>query len=335
MRRGGAALLLAGAGLAGCERLPEVDPSAFACVDDQPLEDGRFPCGASHWCVEGACAPRLGCGVVSTERGPAACNDPGADPETDPIRRCEPVLTPEVAAVRCERGIATSTTARPEDPVACDCPDGLHCVAWIGLPDPDDPEEGFLPSLDLRLLPSGGPRLPREVEAGRLCVRACSAEGNCPAAHTCRPALVERGRPPGSRDTVAVCYPDIVPSTSTTSPAPQPLPRACLRDADCDDATCRYDVVRVPDHPAVALGEVWDHGAVAAACGPGVDPDPGQTCTVGRECASGICIRSRCRVPCDPASPAVPCRRRRCVAEAVARRTTDRTVRDRVFVCER
>lgn len=328
---GAATALCAAAVLSGaCDlTLPQVAPERFACEDDVSLDNDRLPCGPEYWCVENACTPRLGC----IEGDLLGC-----DPE---LRRCEPVVTDLVSAVRCEGGVHTETSTRPMAPDRCDCPDGLHCVAY--LEGPDVAGDDYAP--DLRFLPEGGAAPGQEVLERRLCVRACSEEDNCPGNHTCRPALVEgpalietRGV---ERNTIAVCYPNVLAETSSTSTVTQPIQGVCQQAADCADMeVCRYAVDRVQDHPVAPIGASWDESfALVARCASrsGVQlREVGFVCTAGNECQTGICVGMRCRAPCDPLRPEEGCDRRNCREEEVLRRTmTGAVVVDRLFACER
>lgn len=325
------------------QALPEVEPSRFACENDAPLEGGLFPCGASHWCAEdltrpgsvlGTCAPRLGC--VEPELG-----FPGCDPDR---RRCEPVVTPYLAAVRCEGGRHTSTSTRPADPSACACPDGLHCVAYLeGGVEGGAAGDPFQP--DLRFLPSGGAAPGPERPERRLCVRACSEEDNCPPGHTCRPARVEG---PGlaterglDRNTIAVCYPDLIPETSTTSQVAQPRRGLCRDALDCPAMeSCGYELEPVLDHPVAPIGSAWgERLAFVARCAVRSGRvGAGLGCTSGQECDSGVCLRRDCVRPCDPAAPERACGQRVCietrVMRSIARGDAVIDVVDWVSVCE-
>lgn len=323
----------------GCDAaLPEVETARFACVDDAPLDDEVLPCGPEGWCVAGGCAPRLGC--VEPDRT-VGCTPPPSSGMSGPTpTRCEPVIAEGLAAVRCEPGLwtATQTSTRPANFEACDCPDGLHCVAFVGDAAARDP---YAP--DLRFLPDGGPLLSGESPERRTCVRACSEEDNCSAAHTCRPAAVERASSGQDRrrDTIAVCFPDLIAETSSTSSVAQPIADACRRTADCGTGeACQYRVDDVPDHPIEPIGAQTWSGRVAMVphCVERVDSqqrEANRPCTSGTDCLSGVCGgNARCRAPCDPADPAVPCERRNCVEEQVERTTGSGVIVDRVFVCD-
>ncbi|MEL6184909.1 MAG: hypothetical protein AAFU79_09820 [Myxococcota bacterium] len=324
--------------LAGCDAsLPVVETSRFACVDDEPFDDNILPCGPEGWCVEGGCAPRLGCTEAGRSEG---CTPPSAGGSGTSPTRCEPVFGSGFTAVRCEPGLwtPTQTSTRPADFAACSCPDGLHCVAFVG---DGVSADGYAP--DLRVLLGGGPALPGEVPERRTCVRACSVEDNCPAQHSCRPAAVERM--PASedrrRDTIAVCYPDLIAETSSTSSVAQPISDACRSTAECDRGqACQYRVDDVLDHPEEPIGsQTWGvRKALVPHCVERLDSqqrEANRPCTSGTDCLSGVCgATARCRAPCDPENPAVPCERRSCVEETVERTTGTEVIVDRVFVCE-
>lgn len=307
---------------AACDAtLPDVAPARFACTDDLPLSGGELPCGADARCAEGLCRPRLGCDEVDGFEG---CRRE--------VRRCEPVVTEALAAVRCEGGIHTQTSTRPTSFETCDCPDGLHCVAFV-----DSATVGAADRpLDLRFLPSGGAALPGETPERRLCVRACSVEENCSANHTCRPAALERSGGGGDprRDNLAVCYPDILPETSTVTPTIQVVTGACQQAEDCPGAeTCEYRVVVVPPHPRAPSEDWRGRRALVARCI--LDNRLGQpSCTDGNNCRSGICVDGRCRAPCDPRAPQVACGNNNCVEREAERGTPTGPVVDRVRICD-
>jgi hypothetical protein len=322
--------------------LPAVDPGLLACTDDRPLASGEDPCPETHWCSEAACRPRLECETPGLGR--PGCQD---DPTRPSPTRCEAVFGARTAAVRCESGTHTATSARPADPDRCACPDGTRCVAFARSSPGDFP---------LFVLPEGG-ALPTgvlgitgEVEDRRLCARACSSEANCPPDHTCRPAAVLGGdllAAVSGRHTIAVCYPNRLTSTSTTAPIVQPDPNGCLQPADCpvvglDRPVCQYEVRLVADHPLVPAGPAWtERRALVARCISGGDSgllNPGLGCELERAslCESGLCLDGRCAALCDPARPEVACERRRCIAREATRVLPDgRRIVDRVHVCER
>lgn len=309
MRRsmmGGAALLW----LAACTaELPAVDYTKLACVDDAPLsEGGPLPCPASHHCVDGLCAPRLGCNRGTTE---------GCERE---VTRCALSTNAHLSSVACESGLYVLTSTKAPDPVDCACPtaspgddEPLLCVAMAGRP-----VDGAYP---LFVLPEGGPLpsdalgVPAEVPDWRWCVVPCSSEESCPTDHTCRPAaVVTEGLAEAQGDgrhTVGVCYPNrLHTATSTVEAGPEePDPRLCISGPDCADSdegrACQYQVEPVPDHPFFPAGEAWDRRAFLGRCVPSIGLTPvGRGCTAGSDatCITGICEDNRCGRICDPAS---------------------------------
>ncbi len=229
--------------------------------------------------------------------------------------------------MRCEGGAATETSTRPADGLTCACPDGLHCVAYLDRADP---------APDLRYLPEGGPAPGPEIADRRMCVRACSEEGNCSADHTCRPAAVTRAD--GRLDAIAVCYPNVLTETSTTTRVVQPIPGVCRQDRDCGPGSvCQVQLDVVPDHPVAPFGAAWGRRlAMVSRCASRTGlqlRDPPSACTLGSECSTGVCAGGRCRVPCDPAD-VTSCGRRICRGEVVERLADGRRVGDRVHICE-
>lgn len=318
--------------VAGCDAaLPEVDPTRFACVDDREIGDGKLPCPEAQFCFEQQCTDRWSCDDRTD-------GNPGCRPDTT---RCEPIFNARTSAARCLSGVHTSTTVIPDPVESCDCPDGLHCVAFAAGYD-----DGAYP---LFMLPEGGPLPAAELGlAGerverRRCVRACSSEINCPADHTCRPAVVvseavRLGVEP-LRNTIGACYPNTLVDTSTTTPPEQPDPDACRQTADCEEPNrgCRARLSAVRDHPdprfpaGAALG---GNDALLTRCETAVS---GQSaCAVGEEvnCASGVCFDGRCSVLCDPQDPITACQNNTCRPTRVTRTRPDGTVAtDDVFIC--
>lgn len=299
--------LVVGVALGGgaCTDVPAVAPEAFACVDDQPLADGTWPCPATHACVGGQCTPRLGC-RGATEPG---C-DPGAtycgllDRETPSVLACVPGALPPVP---------TSTTAGP----GCACAPGFVCAlvadvngapaAFVSAP--------YAASATVAL-PVGARGIGAERRAFRRCVRPCSGEADCPAGHTCHPAArltdaVRAGTDAG-RDTVGVCLIDLEVSTASAARALDPA--ICGYDGDCNEALgrpgrfCEARVEAIADHPASPLGAAWvDRRAVRSRCAPeSARIDSGRGCIRDGDCKSGLCVASRCARICDPRAP-MPC----------------------------
>lgn len=331
-------------GLAACDaQLPDISPEQFACFDDRPSGDGTLPCLASDFCFEAQCTRRWDC----NDRSDGA---PGCRPDTT---RCELVLgtvDPDeqaigsyTAAVRCMSGVHTSTTTIPQDRVRCECPDGLVCVAYGGAPgEADYPlfvllEGGALPTDQLGI--SG------ETVSLRRCVRACSGEVDCPADHSCRPAAVVNARlqPEGDsgRQTVGVCYPNVVVDTSTTTRPPAPDPAMCRQNADCAAGqVCRAGLFTLDDHPVFPAGDargpttdvVWATRCAQDAAGLGM---VGSGCTTSPGCGSGVCLNGRCQRLCDPLDAITACRLAPCRATRVERTLPDgeSTVSDQVFLC--
>lgn len=329
MRKARCLLLTSGlaVGFAACDGLPDVQPPNFACVDDQPLDDGSLPCGPGHHCVDGACVSRLDC--QDPEASLPGCKRVVVSGVVRQVERCEPIRTELLSALQCvggtfetTEGVVTST--RPANFQACDCEAGYQCVTWL---------EG--PGLDLRWLPEGGdPPGPERMEA-RYCAAACSQEANCGPNQTCRPTATA-GTDGEARDTIAFCYPDFIVPTSSTSTVVQPIEGTCRHAADCGVGQgCRFNVEATADHPTHPIGaDFW--GGRAALIGRCADTQPGPiACERGEECFSGLCGDGRCRVPCDPGAPEAACGRRLCLPASFERATVDGPVLDEVFVCER
>jgi hypothetical protein len=329
------ALLLA---LAGCTTsLPEIPPEGFWCEGDAPIEPGLFPCPETHGCVGGQCLPRLNC-VEPAQDLPGCTKD---------VSRCDLALSAEIAAVRCASGLYTQTSTPPADPATCACPDGLVCAAWGTLD--AAPQAETLPlfvlpeDLSPKVLPASG-GIMGERAIGRMCVRVCGSELDCPANHTCRaaPVLSSGMLPSDSRRTIGVCYPEILPTTATVADQPDPL--ACAAERDCTVAEGRFDglcqarVVTVPDHPLVPAAEAWGlRRAIRSVCVSDNQSNlrvDGDGCLDGAECQSGICL-GRCAKLCDPTDES-PCGFARSCAEELVERSlpggADR-VFDRLFVC--
>lgn len=317
--------------LAACSvELAPVAPERFACIEEAPASDGALPCPASHWCVEGACTPRLFCDVQDSGRRGCA----------DEATRCEPVYTPFSSAVRCERGVHTSTSALAVG-TSCGCADGLHCVAFA--------EGRASTAYPLYVLPEGG-ALPTgtlgitgEVDEWRMCARACSSEANCPAAHTCRLAAVLDdpllGDPTSARFTVGVCFPEQV-VTSTMAIESQPNPEACQAKSECTArdprSGCVYRVEDVADHPDAPMGASWANRAIVGRCrtvSTGL-AEPGIGCIAGQDCKSGLCVGGSCAQPCNPFGSSA-CATARCNPRPVERTRSDgEEVVDTVFLCD-
>ncbi len=311
----------------GCTpELPTVPAENFYCEDGVGPEGGNYQCPTSHWCSQNQCLPRLG------------CTDPGGFEGCESgLRRCEPVYSEFTTAVRCEGGIHTSTSVRPPPGSGCDCPDGLHCAFLAG-------SDGY----ELYLSQDGQSSqwLSGSVRPDSLfCVRACSNEANCSAGHTCRPALMDGAAPEKGRlnevHTVGVCYPNRLVETSSTSTVTQPDPKSCLQASDCpDEDACRYRIEVVADHPTAPIGTKWTgKRALVPQCVSraitGALKVPGQGCTEGTECSTGLCISGRCSRICDPDDPFEACNLRNCVSRVADRRVdADTMVTDAVFVCE-
>lgn len=321
------------------------------CVSDAPRADGSPPCPVDRLCEEGRCVERL------------ACSRPGADgcggaPDPDlgaaePFFRCEARVEPFSTSVECRPGVYTATSAVPAGS-ACDCavdpndPDAerLVCAVVAGASVDD--------AVPLYVLEDGGSfpgdllGLPAEIESARRCVRPCSSEASCPGGHTCRPAAVVRGTPAGpdargtpigARDTIGVCYPNRLGSTSTVpSEDFQPDPALCEASAECDafgdGLTCQIQVVPVPDHPFAPIGDAWsDRRAMAGRCvRRGGLVSPGLGCTLDRPqaCRSGVCFSSRCAALCSPRGPNTGCS---CRPFPIDRQTPSGVVSDIVHLC--
>lgn len=310
--------------------LPVVQPERFACFDETPEADGLLPCPDTHWCVQGECIPRLSCNTEDTGR-------PGCLTEST---RCEPVVTPYSSAVQCERGIHTSTSARATSS-ACDCADGLHCVAFASGRDST--------TYPLYLLPEGGPLAPGElgidgeIEDWRMCLRACSSEANCPPNHTCRVAAVQNAEAMSSEErsrfTLGVCFPEQI-VTSSVALEMQPQPDGCQSNAECargmTNVGCVYSVETVADHPAVPAGSAWESAAIVGRCDgfAGGLAEVGIGCLKGSDCKTGLCVATRCAQPCNPLTPQ-RCPTARCAPRAVERnRGTRPPIDDVVYVCD-
>lgn len=288
--------------------LPQVDFAQLACDGDEALSGGVLPCPASHSCVQGQCTPRLSCTQVGDRDG---C--------VREVERCEVEVTDLVSRVACTSGLYAITSTKAPDPVNCGCPaasdnDDVHllCVAMAG-----SPREGAYP---LFVLPEGGALpsqrlgVPAEVPDWRWCSVPCSSDASCPADHTCRPAAVvtdslqaDQGT---GRQTIAVCYPNrlFVSSSSTAEPRPEPDPEICLSGSGCDQSSqtraCQYQVERVLDHPFFPAGEAWgDRRAFFGRCVDKGRLTPiGMGCVEGSDaaCVTGICDQRSCARICDP-----------------------------------
>ena len=322
----------------GCDaQIPEIDPTLLACEDDVPFGEGLLPCPAQQACFEQRCTRRWQCDDRQD-------GNPGCTPDTT---RCEPAFGEWTSRVQCVSGVHTSSTTIP-DPgdSACDCPDGLFCVAYAGA----ETSEG----LPLYLLPEGGD-LPSDMlgtaseqRVFRRCVRACSSEVNCPPDHTCRPAAAvteafssERDR---LRNTVGVCYPNTLVDTSTTVRPPQPDVRTCRQNADCvsfgPGQGCRAENQTVADHPDYPAGDAAREGlenvAIVTRCDaiPAGAGTPNSGCTSSPACGSGVCLGGRCRTLCDPQDPITACGSASC-GPVLVTREIDRTtsVSDELFLC--
>lgn len=312
------ALLLASACTA---EIPSIPPEAFACDEDIIELDGRHPCPDSRWCVEGRCVERLFCDVEGAGR-------PGCVPLST---RCEPVFTNITSAVRCERGVHTSTSVRAD--AGCDCPDGLHCVVF-GTQDPSNGYPLFVVPRD------SGATLDDEVEGWRMCARACSSEANCPGNHTCRPAAVLPSVQAVSstmRHTIGVCFPEQV-VTSTTPAESQPS-ATCQTRTECSARNagdlCQYRIEEVPDHPTAPMGDAWAGRALVGQCVPPASglAEDGIGCTASGNCKSGLCVGNSCARTCNPVTKE-GCPRGNCSARTVSRTTTNgEEVEDTVFIC--
>ena len=330
-------------GAAACTAdLPDVDPEQFACIDDSPLEDGIFQCPADFACRRELCVRRFGCFI---EGEPL----PGCE---EFVNRCDLDLTDQTAAVRCEPGLHTTTSTLPEDPVECLCPDGTHCTVLAAVPDGEGnaayPLYVLPPGVDL---PVG--QLGIETDGPRTCTRACAAELDCPANHTCRaaavvgPGLLEE--PSSGRSTIGVCMPELL-LTSTTSADGQVDRLACNSGFDCElergriDGACQVRVEQIPDHPNQPAGEAWTSGRREARALRGRcigEPSislimDGMGCTESETCRSGVCFNRRCATVCDPAQEACSCRS--FVVERVLRATmggAETKIFDRLNLCAR
>lgn len=344
--------------------LPAVAPDAFACSSDAPLASGELPCPEDAWCsadpcvarrdcpelqeapavlpTDLTCTPRLGCLIPSASRAgcdpEGRCGTPGFD-----CLRCEAVLGEETAAVRCEGGIHTATSAPPLDPERCECPDGTFCAVYADTgADLAPGPEGAFPLYVLppgAALPAGMLGIRAEVPGRKVCVRGCGSELDCPGGHTCRAAAVVNGgllAGGAGRSTIGACWPDLLTTTST-----QPDPRACREHAGCPAPgmiePCRFTVITVPDHPSAPIGASFGPRlAIAGQCAttplPLQDRDEG--CTKSSDCKSGICREGRCTIPCDPGNPDVCAANRGCGDFLVLRDLPNGEIlEDRVTVC--
>lgn len=322
-------------------KVPDIDPTAFACVDDAPLADGSLPCPDTHWCSTDSCTPRLGCFIPNASR-------PGCDPErrcedfnqAEFCKRCDVTVSGYVAAVSCGPGVHTTTSTRPNDAETCECPDGTSCVAFTDAAAGD--------AYPLYLLPPGTPLPIGKLGIGedhpddRLCTRACSSELDCPAAHTCRAAAVVHqvllDDPRSTRSTVGVCWPERLTSTSTVTPIDQPDPFACYQHKDCSSGSepCRFRTLIVPDHPRVPAGAAWGQRfAVISRCSSestgGRSADMG--CTEDAECKSGLCASGRCAIPCNPQDLNICPSNRACIDVQIIKVVNGAMVEDRAQIC--
>lgn len=340
MRSAWLSLILASFAAACSAKVEEVDPAKFACEDDLPLADGTLPCLDRDWCLDQSCTPRLGCNI---ENG----SHPGCDPErrceelrdVEACMRCDLHLNDQVAAVSCGPGVHTETSTRPVDVDDCDCPDGTSCVAFS--------EGGSGDAYPLYLLPPGVPvptgRLgfTTDMPERRMCTRVCSSENDCPAAHTCRAAVVITASvladPTSPRSTVGACWPELLTSTST-----QADPFACFEHEDCTVGTepCRFTTLIVPDHPRVPAKDAWGtRYALISRCSfepSGALKNADSGCTEDTECKSGLCAEGRCARPCNPAFGVQGCPfNRACRDTPVTRKLPGRDIlyEDRAQIC--
>lgn len=333
-----ATALVALAGVACTTELPAVDPTLLACVDDRVADDGRLQCPASHWCQAGGCAPRLGCQEPDSQV-------PGC---AEGLRRCDLVTSADSSATTCASGLHTQTSTPVVALDECPCPDGLHCVALADVRTASTPRALPLYHLPTTLRPA---RLPAaalgavgERTYGRLCVRACSSERDCPAGATCRAtAVLAPSTVAGAelgRHTVGMCYPNVL--TTTTTLAEQLERDACRARVDCTvrfgqlDGDCVVRVDRVLDHPTRPAGEAWgERFALVPHCVS--DPNgtiDGGGCTEDTACQSGVCVSRRCARLCDP-SLADSCGASQACNEVEVERdlASGRTLYERLFVC--
>lgn len=334
-----AAIALALCAVACTTELPTVDPTAYACSDDRPAEDGLLQCPASHRCSEGSCALRLGCQESDT-------TVPGC---LENRRRCDLITSAELSAAACVPGLHTDTSTPVRDLDACPCPDGLHCVGLARVRTASSPSALplflFPPSLRPARLPASAVGVDSELAYGRMCVRVCSSELDCPAGHSCRAAAVLApdtvAGADATRHTVGACYPDVLATTSTLGD--QPDPTVCRARIDCTarlgradgDCVARVDVI--DDHPTRPAGAAWtDRVAIVPHCaaGGGGGTPEGIGCTEDSACRSGVCVQRRCVRLCDPNLPG-SCATLQTCGDVQVQRTLagGRVHHDRIFIC--
>lgn len=335
-------LLLGAACAAACTtELPAVEASAFACVDDAPADDGLLQCPASDFCAAGACTPRLGC--IEPDSSVPGC--------LENRRRCDLVNSAEISAAACVSGLHTETSTPVRDLDACPCPDGLHCVglAHVATASASNalPLYLFPPALRPARLPAAELGAAGELPYGRMCVRVCSSELDCPAGQTCRAtAVLEPSVIAGTdqgRHTIGACYPDVLATTSTLSD--QPDLNICRARSDCTtrvgkiDSDCVARADPIPDHPARPAGEAWSgRYAIIPHCldGAGGGIPEGGGCTEDLACRTGVCVSSRCVRLCDPGLPDSCATLQACVDVEVERALAGGgTLHDRIFICGR
>lgn len=345
-----AKVLLWAVGLSACTvSLPEVDPTRFACEDDRRLDEGLFPCPETHACVEQSCQPRLDCQRPELDAL-------GCAPDLD---RCELVVGDQVARVACMRGLQFETSTRPPGLLDdCACPDGTYCTGVASRGTTPGPVEGPLgPSLFV-FTEHSGPSLPagvldieRELEAARVCARACGSEADCPAGHTCRPAVVLQAHllevELSARSTVGVCMPDVLRTSSTATSQLDPEacygPSACRAALGRTEGICQANPMAVPDHPVLPIGDAaWGvRRALRTHCVPRPSTsfkDPGLGCLEHEECTTQVCFDGRCALLCDPAEAGSCGGTGRLCRDRLIRRTLPAegpTLEDRVFLCDR